>query len=489
MLHDFIRVFYGLDVPRRAVCPGHSAPFDYVAGAFFETFADCVVWANRGGGKTELGSVVTHLDSIFKPGCETRILGGSLAQSERMYEHLSRKWWPYFDHLLLREPTARRTELRNGSTVEILTQSERNVRGQRVPKVKCDEVEEFSPEVWQAVQFVTQSRRSPRDGSLIRAGLHALSTMHRAYGLMSELVAQAAAGDSPGGPEAADGLQPARARSGAGAGRGGFRLFKWCLWEVIERCRDRECSRCILWEDCRGRARRAEGFFPVEDALAIYRRTSRESWQAEMLCQRPSREGLVYRDFDPARHLIDYTFDPNHPTYAGLDFGYTNPTVCLFAQERDGVLVVFHEYYQAGETAATHGRCLRPLFERYRVRRAWADPSGAAERAVLARCGVPTEPAENRLQWGLEAVRARLKADPVTGRVGLRFDRRLRHTLRELSRYRYRPGSEEPVKEDDHAMDALRYLCAGLRRAEPRARVRLSPPAGPSARRRRFWGL
>jgi len=457
MLHDFIRIFYGLDVPRRAVCPGHSAPFDYVAGAYFERFGDCLVWANRGGGKTELGSVVTHLDSVFKPGCETRILGGSLAQSERMYGHLSRKWWPDFEHLLAKAPASRRTELRNGSTIEILTQSQRNVRGQRVPKVKCDEVEEFSPEVWNAVQFVTQSRAGGADRPPIRASLQAMSTMHRAYGLMGELVAQAETG--------------------------AFTLLKWCLWEVIERCRDRECSRCILHEDCRGRAGRAEGFFPVEDALAIYRRSSRESWEAEMLCRRPSREGLVYRGFEAGRHLVDYGFDANRATYAALDFGYTNPTVCLFAQERDGQVIVFDEYYQAGETTATHAQVLRPLFQRYHVQRAWADPSGAEQRAVLARHGIRTEPADNDLLRGLEAVRARLKADPVTGRVGLLLDRRLVHTLGEIRRYRYGPGSEEPLKEDDHCMDALRYLCVALREPPRRSRVRLS-----SARRRR-WGL
>jgi len=428
-----------------------------VAGAFFERFVDCLVWANRGGGKTELGSVVTHLDSITKPGCETRILGGSLAQSERMYEHLSRKWWPHFDHLLAKEPLSRRTELRNGSTVQILTQSERNVRGQRVPKVKCDEVEEFSPEVWQAVQFVTQSKRTGKEGPVIKASLQALSTMHRAYGLMSELLPQTETG--------------------------AFTLFKWCLWEVIERCRDRECSRCILYEDCGGKAKRAQGFFPVEDALAICRRSSRESWEAEMLCQRPSREGLVYRDFDADRHVTDYCVDPDRPTYAAVDFGYTNPTVCLFAQERDGVLVVFHEYCRAGETTATHAQVLRPLFERFHVRRAWADPSGAEQRAVLAAQGLRTEPADNDLLRGLEAVRARLKCDPVSGRVGLLFDRRVTHTLQEIAQYHYSPGSEEPVKEQDHCMDALRYLCVALRQPVRRARVKLTSP------RRRWWGL
>jgi hypothetical protein len=457
MLHDFVRFFYGLDVPERPLCPGHDAPFAYVAGAFFETFADALVWACRGGGKTELGSVVTHLDSIFKPGCETRILGGSLAQSQRMYEHLSRKWWPHFDHLLIGEPLARRTELRNGATIELLTQSERSVRGQRVPKVKCDEVEEFDPEVWEAVQFVTQSRPAGPGRERVRASLQALSTMHRPYGLMNDLVAQAEAG--------------------------AFRLFRWCLWEVIEPCRDYDCSRCLLWEDCGGKARRAEGFFSIEDARAISRRSSRESWEAEMLCRRPSREGLVYREFDPTRHVIDYAFDANRPTYAALDFGYTNPTVCLFAQEVDGALVVFHEYYQAEETTATHAQVLRPLFARFAVRRTWADPSAAEARAVLAGVGLRTEPADHDLERGLEAVRSRLKADPVTGRVGLRFDRRVTRTLEELRRYHYAPGTELPVKEDDHAMDALRYLCAGLRQPVRRARVKVTTPGA------RFWAL
>src|SRR5512140_713108 len=82
-LHRWVAQVLGFDVPRQAVCPGHSAPFDYLAGAFFEEFTNAVVWANRGGGKTMLGAIATLLDAHFKGPVSIRILGGSLEQSRR----------------------------------------------------------------------------------------------------------------------------------------------------------------------------------------------------------------------------------------------------------------------------------------------------------------------------------------------------------------------------------------------------------------------
>ncbi|MEM0915528.1 MAG: hypothetical protein AAGK09_13070, partial [Planctomycetota bacterium] len=55
-LDRFLRVVLGLSITRAPVVPGSAAPFDYLRHAFF-TGTDCVVWANRGGGKTLLGAV------------------------------------------------------------------------------------------------------------------------------------------------------------------------------------------------------------------------------------------------------------------------------------------------------------------------------------------------------------------------------------------------------------------------------------------------
>ena len=85
---EFIESFWGLKVPRAKVCPDHTPPAEYVTAAFFEEVQDCICWANRSGGKTFNGAMVTWLDSVFKAGCETKILGGSGEQSLRMYEHM-----------------------------------------------------------------------------------------------------------------------------------------------------------------------------------------------------------------------------------------------------------------------------------------------------------------------------------------------------------------------------------------------------------------
>ena len=58
-LHDWVKHFCGINVPRKAVCPGHDAPFEYLKRAYFEPTQDLVVWAPRGGGKTRLGAVAT----------------------------------------------------------------------------------------------------------------------------------------------------------------------------------------------------------------------------------------------------------------------------------------------------------------------------------------------------------------------------------------------------------------------------------------------
>src|SRR5438552_4677425 len=74
--------------PPAPVCPHHNTPFDYLKRVYFEPAKDVVVWAPRGGGKTRMGAAATLLDLLHKPGVQVRILGGSLEQSRRMWEHL-----------------------------------------------------------------------------------------------------------------------------------------------------------------------------------------------------------------------------------------------------------------------------------------------------------------------------------------------------------------------------------------------------------------
>ncbi len=473
-LRRFVRTVYGLDIPARAVCPGHAAPLDYLEQSFLHPGRDLVVWACRGGAKTRLGAIATHLDAVFRPGCQTRILGGSLEQSEKMYAYLSAVWEGAAADALARPPTAKRTALANGSAVEVLTQSARAVRGLRVHRLRCDEVDEFSPEVWQAAQFVTQSGRDGH-GEPLAAQLEAFSTMHRPAGPMAALV------DRAGGP--------------------GPRLLAWCLWEVIERCGpDRSCSRCPLWADCGGRARQAAGYLAIDDAVAQCRRASRRAWETEMLCLRPSGEGLVFPEFDPAVHVAPVRWDGALPLYRGLDFGYANPFVCLWVQVRgaeagaprgrgpdlSGVQVrVLAEYVARERPIADHARAMAdrdpgPVARTYGDPAGWqrSDVTGTGPCHELGRLGIRVRTPRAGVLEGIELIRRLLKPRPAGGGPGLVVDPSCTWLVRALGTYHWQEAPsgvrrEVPAKDGaDHPMDALRYLVAGVFLGRGRARAR-----------------
>ena len=180
-----------------------------------------------GGGKTELAAVATLLDCVFKPNCQVRILAGSEEQAGRIYRYLTDFLRLGFDKFLLRANPENRLSICQWFSGRFLTQSQASVRGQHIQKLRCDEVELFDNDVFNAAKFTTQSTDS------IIAGMETISTMHKPYGLMQKIVSSA---DKTGTP-----------------------VFKWCVWETIEKCTDRNCSQCPLWGDCAGRAKQAAG--------------------------------------------------------------------------------------------------------------------------------------------------------------------------------------------------------------------------------------
>ena len=260
-LRQWCKQWLDVALPKAAVCPHHDTPLDYLEYVFFERGdSDPLIWACRGGGKTLLGAVATLLDMLFKPGIDIRILGGSQAQSDRMYEHLVRMVESRFrDQMVRGGRRSRMTQsgfvFANGSRVELLGQSETSVRGARVQKVRCDEVDLFDPKVWDAVQLTTRSKPGRAEGgSTIRGTIEAFSTMNGPSGVMSKLIKD-----------------------------GRRKRFTWCVWDVIEKCQE-ECRTCILSPDCKEKARQAEGFIPVSDVRTMRERVGDRTWQYEVLC-------------------------------------------------------------------------------------------------------------------------------------------------------------------------------------------------------------
>lgn len=452
-LHAWLRLAVDIEIPRAAMLEGNSAPFDYLSHAFFEDRAprDCVVWANRGGGKTFLGAVATMLDLVFKPGIEIRILGGSLEQSARMQRHLRRFFErPMLTGLLDGRLTDRRIRLQSGSMCETLAQSHTSVRGCRVQKLRCDEVELFDEDIWEAAQLVT---RSATCGDVfVRGCVEAFSTMHQTRGLMAKLVDGRIPGDHNGAAR---------------------RLFRWGVVDTLEHCETRRaCEGCDLFEECAGRAKNATGFTPIEDAVSLKQRSSEAAWRSEMLCERPSRRDVVLPEFDPAVHVVTHNASEGGRWVAGMDFGFRAPTVVLWGMlDASEALHIMEERCERGVVLDEH---IAAILEPHRPKPAWvgidpagrqrSDQTGISSATAMRRAGLAVRDRRHGVMEGVSMIRRRLA--PAVGGPTLFIHARCRQLIESLQQYHFpsdRPDEATPIKDgSDHAVDALRYLIVNL---------------------------
>jgi hypothetical protein len=473
-LAAWVAAILEMPLPEKGCCAGHGSPLDYLAHSFFEREGgtDAVVWACRGGGKTMVGAVATLLDLLFKPGIQIRILGGSFEQSEKMYSYLRGLVERHFSEQLREAPTQRRLELANGSKVEVLAQSDTSVRGQRVQKLRCDEVELFDPGVWEAAQLTTRSSGRALDGARVKGSVEAFSTMHKPGGLMEKVLEE--------------------------QGENGQRkVFAWCVWDVLEKCPEwRQCAGCPLEKACRGRAKLVEGeggFVKIEDVIAMRGRVSSATWEHEMLCQRPRFEDAVFGGFRRETHVRGWVGEAASPgsvvvvegramraeaVIAGVDFGYRHAFVCVWMvmlrEAGRRVVWVVDELVTREQTVARNAEQMRAA--------RWSGATGGfvsgvtvycdnaggqvngqtgkTDERVLREAGFVTKRRAMRIEEGV-AEMAEL-VSPAEGGARLLVDPRCVRVIAALEGYR-RGADGAPVKDGvhDHVVDALRYAVAG----------------------------
>ena len=167
---------------------------------------------------------------------------------------------------------------------------------------------------------------------------------------------------------------------------------------------------------------------------------------------------------------------PDHwPRYRGIDFGTRNPFCCLWAalDEDSDTLHIYREYQVTELTTLEAGKAVYAQSKGDpRVEWTAADPESRDGRLTLARyCDIPTKPAPKHLgvNEGIEYVKRRLLLD-AEGYPALLIHDCCKKLIREFRLYRWKPDQKRdiPIKKDDHALDALRYICMMLSRQQAR---------------------
>jgi phage terminase large subunit-like protein len=202
-----------------------------------------------------------------------------------------------------------------------------------------------------------------------------------------------------------------------------------------------------------------------------------------------SFEGAIYQSFDPQIHLVgdDFiNFPPNCFHRRALDWGAgpNNAFVCLWGYKNGwGQWCIYDEYWSTDQNLTVHEH-LQAIQDRhpwpehnphYGV--TYADPSDPGNIRIASRLAqycpgydnIAIASANNSVLEGIDYVRLMLQTVPTYGQPRLLIHKQNCPNLsREMRTYRWERSSESglnprdarpvPLKKDDHAVDALRYL-------------------------------
>jgi PBSX family phage terminase large subunit len=183
-------------------------------------------------------------------------------------------------------------------------------------------------------------------------------------------------------------------------------------------------------------------------------------------------EGSIFDFFDPKIHVVPKPPAAAEYWIAAIDYGAVNPFACLLIGVSTGrhnqtskKLWVEKEYYwdpakrERQKTNSEFADDVQVFLQDYDVKQLYIDPSAAAFKTELRRRGLHPVDANNEVLDGITMMTTEMK------RGTLSICSECTNTIREVESYVWdskaaEKGWDEPLKKNDHAVDALRYAIA-----------------------------
>lgn len=169
-------------------------------------------------------------------------------------------------------------------------------------------------------------------------------------------------------------------------------------------------------------------------------------------------EGLVY---EFGEDNITDEIPAGAEYFVSVDYGTLNPFSAGLWSVTGAKAVRIREYYYSGrsnqamKTDEEYGDAVDGLAKGFNIRQVIVDPSAASFIAELRKRNYKVVQADNAVEDGIRRVAVFLKGGNI------KIHRSCVDSIREFGLYRWDEKSEEDrvIKENDHAMDDIRYFC------------------------------
>jgi len=171
-------------------------------------------------------------------------------------------------------------------------------------------------------------------------------------------------------------------------------------------------------------------------------------------------EGLVYDDFGE-QDIVEPNLTPFKEVIAGIDWGYNNPAaIAVIGITHDNEFYLIDEYYKSGKTTAEIIEKCKYFQATYKVRFWYPDPAEPDRLEEMRRSGLyPREvnKGTDSVKKGIDCVRNLIRQNRF------KVFNTCKYAIDEFNLYCYpeneigKTEKEEPIKENDHLMDAIRY--------------------------------
>ena len=176
-------------------------------------------------------------------------------------------------------------------------------------------------------------------------------------------------------------------------------------------------------------------------------------------------EGLVYPMFKEAVNIVETVGGPGN-YYISVDYGTKNPTAMGLWRIDGSTAVMEAEYYYDGrasgkqKTDEEYYNDLEKFAGSKKITKIIIDPSAASFKETIRRKGrFAVVDAKNSVLDGIRFTSTMINNGQV------KIHKSCKETRREFAEYRWDEKSNEDavIKENDHSMDQMRYLCFTLR--------------------------